>query len=169
MYTWLASIRCTTCCNRYSSVSTNQKQERHGSSLIAAFKNMSPLLLLPDSVLSHFQSASWSQITLKMNENWAGNSTTPLENKGLCFIGSSRGACKHYVWCLKYCNWQKKTYWLSSRSQIFFYLDSLGQSSKWEGPAARIWKVQSYSINVQSPFAFLLVILNTRKGYQKAN
>lgn len=133
MCTWLASIRCMTCCNRYSSVSTNQKQERHSSSLIAAFKNMSPLLLLPGSVLSHFQSASWNQITLKMSENWAGNATTPLENKGLCFIGCSRGACEHYVWCLKYCSWQKKTYWLSSGSQIFFYLDFLGQSSKWEG------------------------------------
>lgn len=62
-----------------------------------------------------------------MSENWAGNSTTPLETKGLCFIG---GAGEHYAWCLKYCSSRKKTYWLSLGSQTFFYLDILGQSSK---------------------------------------
>lgn len=43
-----------------------------------------------------------------------------------------RGACE-YVWCVKYCSSHKKTYWLSSGSQIFYDLDFLQQSSKWEG------------------------------------
>lgn len=68
-----------------------------------------------------------------MNENWAGNSTSQETKKGLRFRGCSRGVCSCYVRCWKYCSLGKKTHWLSSGSQIFFYLDVPGQSSKWEG------------------------------------
>lgn len=107
---------------------TGETQE----SLMAAFRTRSPLLLLPDSVLSPLQRASCNQITLKWSENWAGNSTTLLETKGLCFIGCSKEACEHYVWCLKYCSSNMETYWLSSGSQIFFYLHFMGQPSEWK-------------------------------------